>query len=178
MSADENEEALEMKNAPATLDVASLDEQSMSLLNQLIKETDADRERDLTCMFNRAQNKKTAVRIDKLSTLLDCLTDQALERAKERPDEMSNQELFNDLKIVQDLIERGQKNITGMPDQPMIQINQSTTEMNIGNDSVTTLNKESRDRVKNAVMSLLNLATAPEDKDIIEADTGDIQNDS
>ena len=82
------------------------------------------------------------VRVDKLSTLLDTITDQALTRFTERPDEISNKELFDGLKIVQDLIERGQKQVSGVGDTPLIQFNQQTNEVNIGS-STTTLSMAS-----------------------------------
>jgi hypothetical protein len=64
------------------------------------------------------------------------------------------------LKIVQDIIERGQKQIEGVKETPLIQINQQTNSVNIG-DSQASLNRESREKVKNAVLSLLNGLTKP-----------------
>ena len=149
----------------------SLNEESKALIEQIISETDEQKSRDLTSLFNTNQNKKTMVRVNKLSDLLDTITDQALARFTTRPDEISNKELFDGLKVVQDLIERGQKQVSGAGETPLIQVNQQTNEVNIGN-SPSSLNRDSRERVKSAVLSLLDsLTTKPstenDDMDIV-----------
>ena len=139
----------------------SLNEESKSLIEQLIAETDEQKVRDLTHLFNANQNKKTMARVNKLSDLLDTITDQALERFTARPDEISNKELFDGLKVVQDLIERGQKQVSGAGETPLIQINQQTNEVNVG-AGTSTLSRDSRERVKAAVTALLgSIATQP-----------------
>ena len=71
----------------------SLNEESLALIDQIISEKDEQKARDLTYLFNANQNKKTMVRVNKLSDLLDTITDQALARFTARPDEISNKEL-------------------------------------------------------------------------------------
>ena len=95
------------------------------------------------------------IRVNKLSDLLDTITDQALARFTSRPDEISNKELFDGLKVVQDLIERGQKQVSGVGETPLIQVNHQTNEVNIGG-APSSLNRDSRERVKSAVLSLLS----------------------
>jgi hypothetical protein len=159
-----------------------LNNESLMLINQIIAESDLEKTKDLTHLFNINQNKKTMVRIDKLSGLQDNLVDQFVRRIAERPDEISNKELMDGLKIVQDIIERGQKQVESVEQTPLIQFNQQNNSVNIG-DGPTQLNKESRDRVKNAVLSLLNGLTktpieAAPDPIIIETDEiGDDPND-
>jgi hypothetical protein len=131
-----------------------LSTESKALITQIINETDEQKTRDLTQLFNINQNKKTMVRVDKLSELLDTITDQALHRFTSRPDEISNKELFDGLKIVQDLIERGQKQVLGVGETPLIQVNQQTNEVNFGNTS-SNLSRDSRERVKSVVLGLL-----------------------
>lgn len=143
----------------------SLNEESMMLIEKIICETDEQKSRDLTQLFNANQNKKTMVRVNKLSDLLDTITDQALARFTTRPDEISNKELFDGLKVVQDLIERGQKQVSGAGEVPLIQVNQQTNEVNIGS-SPSSLNRDSRERVKSAVMSLLDSITKPAPIDV------------
>lgn len=144
----------------ATSELPSLNEESMMLIEKIICETDEQKTRDLTQLFNANQNKKTMVRVNKLSDLLDTITEQALARFTARPDEISNKELFDGLKVVQDLIERGQKQVSGAGEVPLIQVNQQTNEVNIGNSS-RSLNRDSRERVKSAVLSLLDSITKP-----------------
>lgn len=142
----------------ATIKPANLSDESKSLIEQIIAETDEQKVRDLTHLFNANQNKKTMARVNKLSDLLDTITDQALERFSARPGEISNKELFDGLKVVQDLIERGQKQVSGAGETPLIQINQQNNEVNVGN-TASTLNRDSRERVKAAVMGLLDSIT-------------------
>jgi hypothetical protein len=152
-----------------------LNEESQALIEQIISETDEQKSRDLTQLFNANQNKKTMVRVNKLSDLLDTITDQALARFTTRPDEISNKELFDGLKTVQDLIERGQKQVSGAGETPLIQVNQQTNEVNIGG-AAGNLNRDSRERVKSAVLSLLNSITtpAPMATDIVEVEAEEI----
>ena len=145
----------------------NLNDESKALIEQIIAETDEQKTRDLTYLFNANQNKKTMVRVNKLSDLLDTITDQALARFTDRPDEISNKELFDGLKIVQDLIERGQKQVSGAGETPLIQINQQNNEVNVGG-SQNTLNRDSRERVKAAVLGLLDSIAAKQPLDTTE----------
>jgi hypothetical protein len=169
-----DEEISDTAVVPVSID---LNEESKALIEQIIAETDEQKARDLTQLFNANQNKKTMVRVNKLSDLLDVITDQALTRFTKRPDEISNKELFDGLKIVQDLIERGQKQVSGTNmelSSPLIQINQQTNEVNVG-DTNNNLSRESREKVKSAVLGILESITAATEnvenaEDYIEVD--------
>ena len=154
------------------VDISDLNAESLNILNQIIAAEDIDKTKDLTYLFNVNQNKKTMVRIDSLSNLQDKLVGLLSSRVTERPDEMSNQEVMQALKVVQDIIERGTKQITGQNEQPLIQINQQTNSVNVG-DEAAGLNRDSRDTVRRAIMSILDNVkdTANTDTEIIEADT-------
>ena len=157
--------------ALVAVDTSDLNAESLNILNQIIAAEDIDKTKDLTYLFNINQNKKTMVRIDSLSNLQDKLVGLLSNRVTERPDEMSNQEVMQALKVVQDIIERGTKQITGQNDQPLIQINQQTNSVNVG-DEAAGLNRDSRDKVKRAIMSILdNVKDATDtNAEIIEAD--------
>lgn len=141
--------------ALTVVNTEDLNKKSLELINQIIAESDVERTKDLTHLFNLNQNKKTLIRIDTLSDLQDNLVKQFAKRISEKPDEISNKELMDSLKIVQDIIERGQKQIEGVQQTPLIQFNQQNNSVNIG-ETQTNLNRESREKVKNAVMTLLN----------------------
>ena len=157
--------------ALVTVDASDLNAESLNILNQIIAAEDIDKTKDLTYLFNVNQNKKTMVRIDSLSNLQDKLVGLLSSRVTERPDEMSNQEVMQALKVVQDIIERGTKQITGQNEQPLIQINQQTNSVNVG-DEAAGLNRDSRDKVKRAIMSILDNVKDVTDTnaEIIEAD--------
>ena len=157
--------------ALVAVDTSDLNAESLNILNQIIAAEDIDKTNDLTYLFNVNQNKKTMVRIDSLSNLQDKLVGLLSSRVTERPDEMSNQEVMQALKVVQDIIERGTKQITGQNEQPLIQINQQTNSVNVG-DEAAGLNRDSRDKVKRAIMSILDNVKDVTDTnaEIIEAD--------
>jgi len=151
-----------------------LNKESQALLGQIIAETDDKKTQDLTYLFNINQNKKTMVRMDKLSGLQDGLVDQFVKRIAERPDEISNKELMDGLRIVQDIIERGQRQVSGVDQpQPLIQVNQQDNSVHIGEG--TELNRESRERVKNAVLGLLSglAAQQPQETTFVDKTEGD-----
>jgi hypothetical protein len=119
--------------------------------------------------FNDIQRKKQLARISKLSDVQDMLTDQFYQRISQRPDEISNKEMLDGMKVVQDLMEKNQKRAEVIEEIPqLIQINQ--TEVNVGNN----LNRDSRERVKNAVLGILDSINkaqpAPAEADFVEAD--------
>lgn len=151
----------------------SLSDESLALIEKIIAESDEQKTRDLTYLFNANQNKKTLVRVNKLSDLLDTITDQALTRFTSRPDEISNKELFDGLKIVQDLIERGQKQVTGVTETPLITVNQQNNEVNIGGAG-SNLSRDSRERVKSAVLGLLDSLTAKQPDIVADAEVVEI----
>ncbi len=160
------------------VDTSDLNSESLNILNQIIAAEDVEKTKDLTYLFNINQNKKTMVRIDSLSNLQDKLVGLMSKRVAERPDEMSNQEVLQALKVVQDIIERGTKQVTGQNEQPLIQINQQTNSVNVGDDA-TGLNRDSRDKVKRAIMSILDNVKGATDTDaeIIEVDATAINGD-
>ena len=88
--------------ALVAVDTSNLNAESLDILNQIIAAEDIDKTKDLTYLFNINQNKKTMVRIDSLSNLQDKLVGLLSNRVTERPDEMSNQEVMQALKVVQD----------------------------------------------------------------------------
>ncbi len=167
------------------VNAGDLNQESLTLINQIIAEKDIEKTKDLTHLFNINQNKKTMIRIDKLSGLQDNLVDQFARRIAERPDEISNKELMDGIKIVQDIIERGQKQVEGVNQTPLIQFNQQNNSVNIGDGDGPVLSKESRDKVKNVVLSLLNGLNKPapaeeiiETQPIIISESVDIGEDS
>lgn len=168
---DKKEETLDLVESgdssllPDTVDVSVLKEEANKLINEVIVEHDVDKVRDLAMLFNVNQTKKTMVRQNKLNDLLDTLVNTAANRASSHPDEMDNQQLYQSLKVVQDLVERSTKQIAGANDNvPLIQINQQNSEVNIhtGDGSQKSLNREQRNRVKNVVEALLGVSANDE----------------
>jgi len=153
----------ETTGALIAINTEDLNQESLAILNQLIAESDVEKTKDLTYLFNQNQNKKTMVRMDNLSKLQDLLVNEYSRRVAEKPDEISNQEIITSLKTIQDILERGQKNIVAEPEKPLIQINTQTN--NIG-DGAAGLTRDSRKRVEDAVASLINGLAAEQAKTV------------
>ena len=149
---------------------ANLSQEAQKLIGELTVEKDRQKMQSIEQQFNEIQRKKQLARISKLSDVQDMLTDQFYQRISQRPDEISNKEMLDGMKVVQDLMEKNQKHADSIEDIPqLIQINQ--TEVNVGNN----LNRDSRERVKNAVLGLLDSINKTQqiptaDNNIIEAD--------
>ena len=160
----------QLSSALANLDTAKLDNESQELLQQIIAENNVEKAKDLTFLFNVNQNKKTLIRVNKYNDLLNSMTDQALKRFKNNPDEISNKELFDGMKIINDLAERGQSHALDQEDTPLIQINQQDNSINM-KDGEEQLGRDSREKVKNAVLALLGqLKTEDSKKQETEAE--------
>lgn len=148
---------------------ASLSSESQRLIGELTFERDRQKMQAIEQQFNDIQRKKQLARVSKLSEVQDMLTDQFYQRISQRPDEISNKEMLDGMKVVQDLMEKNQKHIEVVEEIPqLIQINQ--TEVNVGNN----LNRDSRERVKNAVLGILDSINKVQptltESDLIEAD--------
>ncbi len=148
---------------------ANLNIESQRLIGELTLAKDKQKMQAIEQQFNDIQRKKQLARISKLSDVQDMLTDQFYQRISQRPDEISNKEMLDGMKVVQDLMEKNQKHAEVVEEIPqLIQINQ--TEVNVGNN----LNRDSRERVKNAVLGILDSINkaqpAAVEADLIEAD--------
>jgi hypothetical protein len=147
----------------------SLSAESQRLVGELTFERDRQKMQAIEQQFNDIQRKKQLARVSKLSDVQDMLTDQFFQRISQRPDEISNKEMLDGMKVVQDLMEKNLKQAETVEEIPqLIQINQ--TEVNVGNN----LNRDSRERVKSAVLDILesiNKAQTPAaEANLIEAD--------
>lgn len=134
------------------------------LIEEIINETDSDKVEDLTNLFKINQKKRNLARINKLSNLLDTIDKEVIERLNNSPETFRNETLLAYMESTQKSI----NNIEQSVDQvPLIQINNQKNEINIANSS--GLNRESRQKVLDTVMAILNNETEEaKDKDIID----------
>lgn len=143
----------------------------VSLENPSQEITDYD---DLVALFNQNQSKKTMLRLLNQNKLFDKVLEQVLARFEKCPDEFSNQDLLNYMKVVQDSITNSQKTLqpqTKEVDTPLIKITQVN---NTTND--TQLSKESQERIVSIVEQLLQISTSstPTSGDIIDGEVEEI----
>ena len=140
----------------STLSGSSLDEVSKSLVDQIVDEQDPDKLKNLVSLFNVNQSKKNLVRVEMFSRLMDKISIQMMERFEKKPGEFSNKDLLDYLSAVRSAIDKNDINIDNMP-TPIIQNN---TQVNI---SVDTLDRNSKERVADAVKSILSKLSSYDD---------------
>ena len=142
-----------------------LSENSTTLVNQILPETDLDKTKSIINLFNLNETKKNMIRVNKLNEVQDCIVNQMLARLTTQPNNFSTDDLVKMMKTVQDALEKSNNQINSVDTIPAIQITQNT--LNVTND---TMSKESRDKVMNAVKLILSkMNSEPEDR-IIEGD--------
>ena len=150
-----------------TLNIIPLDDNTKNIAQQLIDEQDLDQVKNLTHLFNLNQAKKNVLRILKLNQLLDKVSDQMIGRFEKRPGEFSNADLLNYMQVAQSAIDRANKSLNLVDETPAIQINQQNIIMD-----KEILDKDSRDRVTDAVNAILNkinkMKNEEQKEDIIE----------
>lgn len=142
------------------IDLIPLDDETSKVANQIIKEKNIDEVQRLVHLFNLNQQKKNVIRILKLNSLLDKVSDNMLTRFEKRPDEFSNSDLLNYMNVVQSSIEKANKSLNLIDETPPIQLNQ--VNINVPNE---VLSKESRDKVTEAVKSIMKKLKLNENED-------------
>lgn len=134
------------------LDTRPLDAKSTQLAQQIMEETDIDKVKDLTNLFNLDMQKRNVARVLKMTDLLDQVTDQVLTRFERTPDNFSNEDLIKFMQVTENSIEKANKTLSQVDQTPAIQYQQNNqVNINIGD----SLNRESRQRVTDAVQALL-----------------------
>lgn len=168
----------ETSTALTTISTDDLKKESQRILNEIIAADDSGKTQSLVQLFNDNQNKKTMVRMDKLGNLLDVLTDVAYDRLTKNPNEISNEDVSKWLKTTQELYEKSQRQVNGAnAEGPLIQINQQTNEVNVG-DTSDLPDRSSRDRIKNFINSVLKDAkVANQTSDVIDVTNGEEEHD-
>lgn len=131
-----------------------LDTKSESIVSDIIDTDNTDDLKTLTNMFNINMAKKNMLRLLKLNGLLDSLSDVAVERLQNNPDEITNKELMEYLNVVQNLIDKSTKTVDTVNTAPVIQINTQNNVLVTGDGESLNLSKESRDRVLDVVAQL------------------------
>ena len=150
--------------------------QSTELLSKIVSETNSDNLKALTELFNENLLKKSISRLDKYSDLLDLVSTQAFKRMAEHPEEVETKQLFEAMKIIQDLMEKNANQIKNnsqvVTEQNTVIINQNNVK--VGDSAVSHLNIDSRKRINDLISSIVNSNQQTGDtSEIIEADVID-----
>lgn len=157
-------------NETDLVNLIPLDKETGQLAQQIIDEKDVKKTQDLVKIFNLNQAKKNVLRVLKLNSLLDKVSDQMIERFEQRPGEFSNSDLLNYLQVTQNAIDRANKSLNLVDETPSI----SLTQVNVNIEE--TLDRDSRAKITEAINKILQKSKEMEiikDEDIIEVETDD-----
>lgn len=134
------------------LDVSPLDNKTKEIAQKILETEDVDKVKDLTALFNLNSQKRNVMRVMKMNSLLDKVTDQVVERFEKTPHNFSNEDLIKYMQVTENAIDRANKNLNLVEQAPPIQLQQNNqVNINIG----TQLNRESRSKVTDAVQAVL-----------------------
>lgn len=156
------------------IDLIPLDNKTNELANEIINEESIERTQDLVKLFNLNQAKKNVLRVLKLNSLLDHVSDEMIRRFERTPGEFANNDLLNYMNVVQASIDRANKSLNLVDEVPNI----SLTQVNV-NVEENKLNRESRAKITEAISKILemsqklNIDKESEDELIIEPLIGD-----
>lgn len=147
-----------------------LDQDTTNIVNDIVNAEDTKEIKDLTQLFNIAQTKKNMLRIMQMNNLIDGVTQQMMERIEKRPGDFSNDELVSYLNSIQNALDKTNKNIS--PDDiPMITLSQTNNvNVSIGEQ----FDRESRERIAQAVKALLNSDLDKNEVIYVDKETNDV----
>ena len=133
----------------------SLQKQDQALIDDIVEETDVDKLKDLTHLFNAFQAKRQVLRVNALNEVQDALIEQMVRRLKETPHNFDNKDIANWMKVVQLAMDSSQKNIEGIDTIPAITYQQNN-QLNIHVDAASQLSKDSRDKITSIIQQIMN----------------------
>lgn len=152
------------------------------LVQQITNETDFEKLKQLETLFNINQAKKNIEQRDTRSNIQGAATNELWRRISRNPNEISNQELIQLVKIMQDISDKDTKKGIDSADVQLIQINQNN--INTDNKSIQdSLSRESSQKIQRALDSFLaglnnsNQSNFIDDLGSLEDENEDLDND-
>ena len=103
--------------------------------------------------------KRNVMRVIKMNGLLDKVTDKVIERFDKYPENFSNDDLIKYMQVTEAAIDKANKNLHLVDETPPIQLQQNNVNVNI----IDTFDRESKERVADAIKAILAKAANPDD---------------
>lgn len=150
-----------------------LNDKSKQLLADAIVESDADKTKSIINLFNLNETKKSMVRLNKLNTIQDTVTNVIQDRIEKNPNNFTTEDLLKIMKVTQDCISNSQQIIDRVDEIPQISIIQNN-QVNIVEDK---LSRESRQKISDAVAKFLQL-TNKKELDLVDTSTEKVYNEN
>lgn len=148
------------------IDTATLlNQENREIMNKLTQAKNVDDIKEFTNLFCINQYKTKAGQIDINNQLIKLIQAQALQRFKNNPNALSNKDLLDYLNVLSNMNDKLSHSIEDINNQPLIQINNQTNELNIHSSLPGLETKEDKDKLINAVDQLLKLFQADDNRD-------------
>lgn len=132
------------------------------IVDRVKKAETTDELKELEEMFSVALTKNEIARMAKQDELLDLVIEQAGERIKKKPGELSTKDLIDYMNTLQGNLDKSHKNIKGTNDEPIginpVQNIHNEVTVNMGTD----LDRDSQNRVMDVVKAILQQAKTVE----------------
>lgn len=169
---EENEATLTMEApiVPIENHSVSLKSDTNEIVNRIATAETVDELKEYVNLFHLSLAKKEASRALTQSELVDLLLDQAGERIKKRPDEMSNKDILDYLHTFQDSIDKSSKTLeTKIVEAPPLTLNQTHQEINININDGKSVSIDDDARLR--ILEVINALTkgTPQQKTIQQA---------
>lgn len=153
-----------------SLDLTPLDTRTREIAQRILEEQDVDKVKDLTTLFNLNTQKRNVMRVIKMNELLDQVTDKVMERFEKTPDNFSNDDLIKYMQVTETAIDRANKQLNLVDETPAIHLQQNN-QVNV--NIVDSLDRESRERVLDALRSMFDTKASVKAQPIIMEDVPD-----
>ena len=157
---EDKNDSLEVQAKPISLETP-IDELTEKILN----ETDLEQLDKIKSVFDLNIKKKEILRVNKLNELQDLTIDEMSNRLQNKSGEFSNQDLLGYFKTIQETIN---KSDTSLDTVNTAAIKVIQNQLNINVNTEPELNRESKEKVLNAIRSILNnpIQETPEESNV------------
>ena len=156
----------DVKVIESNIDALPLDVSTNNLINAIIAEESPAKLKDMTHLFRVHMAKKNIIRLIKYYDMIDLVNSQTLQRLEKRPDEISNKDLLSFMTALLTSVEKASNALDALDGTTSsLIINQQQNEVNINLGG--NLNRESKERVVDAIKSLMSLIAESKNEDNI-----------
>ena len=123
------------------------------ILDKINSVTTSEELKDATNLFNLSITKKEMARVMQQNELYDLVLQQAGERLRKRPDELSTKDLIDYMNAFQNSIDKTKVSIDNVENAPTIQVNNDNKKVVF---NINNLNREESEEVLDALNHLLS----------------------
>lgn len=153
------------------INIDPIKQENKKIIDNILSEEEPGKLQDLVSLFNTNQLKRNILRATTLNDVLDSVAEQMKKRIQDHPDNFSNSEITEWLKIAQSALDK--KENYSLENIPPIQFNQQVN-VNVS-DNENKVSRESREKIMDAVRSILGKIKS-EDNNIIEVEPNITEN--